>query len=205
MGGATEARFMNILEEALGLLRGESVPHLVIGGIASAATLSQGWSAPCSDIDVFIRERDSERTSEIFSAAGFCVERTDPTWIYKAARPDVTVDLIWRSRGDIRLDDEMLAHCSELSFFGVPVQVPGPEDLLLIKSIADLNGTSHFEECLRMLGRLRFDWDYLIERADGSVALRLIAVMTYAMSEGIWVPPQSLERLWEKLELPVVL
>lgn len=205
MGGATEARFMNILEETLSLLRDGNVPHLVIGGIASAATLSQGWSAPCSDIDVLIQEGDSDRAFDVFSAAGFCAERTDPTWIYKVAKPDITVDLIWRSRGDIRLDDEMLAHSSELRFFGIPVEVPGPEDLLLIKSIADVDGTSHFEECLRMIGRLRFDWDYLIARAEGSVALRLTSLMTYAMSEGIWVPPQSLDRLWGKLERPMVL
>lgn len=196
---------MNVLEETLSLLSDGDISHLVIGGIASAAMLSQGWSAPCSDIDLLIREQDNDRALDTLAGAGFSVERADRTWIYKAAKPDVTVDLIWRSRGDIRLDDEMLANSSELRFFGVPVRVPGPEDLLLIKSIADVDGASHFEECLRMLGRLRFDWEYLIERAEGSVALRLVALMTYAVSEGIWVPPQSLDRLWAKLERPVTL
>src|SRR5918992_1295841 len=107
MGGPTKEEFLAVLDESLELFTNEDLPHAVIGGVATTALLDSGWNVKTADLDFLIAEGDAEGILEKFSERGFSTKKKDSTWIYKAARPDVTLDLIFKASGDVELDEDL--------------------------------------------------------------------------------------------------
>lgn len=52
--------------------------------------------------------RAGRRALHALEQAGFATEERDPRWLFKGWKYDVLVDVIFRSWGDVYLDDEML-------------------------------------------------------------------------------------------------
>src|SRR5688572_79358 len=157
MGGSTEGLFLSVAEEVLGLLEGR-LEHLVIGGVATSAYVDGGWSGEGADLDLLLSREDAKVAMGLLAEAGFATEERDPTWLFKAARPDVTVDLIFRPAGDFTLDEEMLKHARRLEVKGLPITVPGPEDLCLIKAAAtDEEAHGHWFDAVRLISRHEFE------------------------------------------------
>ena len=100
-----EETFSRILGEATCALSEANIPYVVIGGIASTVLGRPRWT---HDLDLFLRHEDALPALEVLGEAGFSTQRTDPYWLYKAVKDGVLVDIIFRSTGDIYLDDEML-------------------------------------------------------------------------------------------------
>src|SRR4051794_25037322 len=124
--------FLRVLDDTIAALDAAELPYLVMGGIASAVTGRDRWT---HDVDVYIRPQEAWRALAILGDRGFSTEETYWDWLYKAIRDDVVVDLIFRSTGNIRLDDEMLARSQGVDFHGVKVPLIPPEDLIVIKAI----------------------------------------------------------------------
>jgi predicted nucleotidyltransferase len=132
---------------------------------------------------------------EALGENGFRTERTNPAWIFKAFRDDVLVDLIFKARGDIYLDVEMLRRSSVLAYRGTRVRVIPPEDLVVIKAIVhDEETPRHWHDALGVIARGALDWDYLVERAQHSPR-RVLSLLLYALSIDLWVPAAPLQRL----------
>jgi hypothetical protein len=91
VGGATRAFYLEVLGEGLGIIGDSGANHLVIGGIAEHIHFGRPLN-PSEDIDVLVRSDDAERLLERFEKHGYTTYRRDESWIYKAARPDVTID-----------------------------------------------------------------------------------------------------------------
>lgn len=200
MGGATEARFIDVLERAITILEKVQARYVFIGGVAAAASLDLAWEASGADIDVLIHPDDVAGALDTFRSQGFAVQTIDPTWLHKAALPDVTIDLITKSRGGIWADPMMVDHAVTQDLLGIQVRVPCDEDLLLIKCIADMDGASHWRECLRMVARKPLDWSRIVERSEGTVATRVTSLALYCVSEGVHVPRTSIDALIDKIK-----
>jgi Uncharacterised nucleotidyltransferase len=195
MGTASEAYWLSVLGEATGIVGRHGCPHLMIGSLATGSYLGHQWS-PAQDIDVFVPRSEAEPLLRAFRDAGYSTYRKDERWLYKAARPNVTIDLIFLASETIELDDEHVRRGRVVDFRDLSIRIPAPEDLVVMKAITDnLERRGHWYDCLRLLKRGWIDWDYFEERALRHGPARMLALLLYARTEGADVPESTIKAL----------
>jgi predicted nucleotidyltransferase len=110
------------------------------------------------------------------------------------------VDIIFRSAGEIYLDDEMLARASDADVLGCTARVIAPEDLLVIKVVvADEHIPRHWYDALGIVARCDLDWDYLQWRALQHGTRRVLSLLLYAQSNDVAVPAAPVQHLFAAL------
>ena len=98
-------------------------------------------------------------------------EETFPSWLYKAIRNGVLVDVIFRSSGGVYLDAEMLARGQRRDYRGTDALLMSPEDLLVVKAMAATEETPHhWYDALALIARRDLDWDYVLVPVAGRSA-----------------------------------
>ena len=182
-------------------LEREGIPCVVIGGIASAL---YGRPRASDDLDILVAKNDADRALEALGAAGFDTERTNEQWIYKGFRDGVQVDVIFWLKGDLYLDDEMLARARRVDVGGRAVPVIAPEDLIVIKAIIhDEQTPRHWGDALGLVANCDdLDWDYLIHRGRHG-ARRLLALLVYAQSNDLLVSDDVVRKVFDVVYPPV--
>jgi predicted nucleotidyltransferase len=191
----SEDAIRQTLGEVISVLQEAGIAFLLIGGM-SAATFARPRMT--DDIDVFVRPDAAKRALEALAATGFDTKEKDPYWLYKAWKHGVLVDVIFRSSGDLYLDDEMLARGSEREYMGVTAPLVSPEDLLVIKALAAAeHSPHHWYDALAVIGRCELDWDYVLGRARLAGPRRLLSLLLYAESTDLAVPAEIIEELFE--------
>lgn len=170
--------------------------YAFIGGVASG-----GLGRPRStyDIDLFVHPEDTELALRALQGRGFQTERTDPSWLYKAYKQDILVDVIFKSKGEIYYDAEMNRRVITAEFHGKRLRFVSPEDLLIIKAAAHSEATpNHWHDAIGLLSYANLDWVYLIWRARRAPR-RILSLLLYAQSNDIWVPNQAIHELYRSL------
>lgn len=181
------------LGDAVAALDAAEIPYLLIGGLA--ATLL-GRRRYTRDIDLFVRQVDAHAALTALGGAGFDTEETNPAWIFKAFKREVTVDLIFWLRGDVYLDDEMLARAPRLDWAGTRVTVMPPEDMLVVKAIVhDEQNPHHWHDALGIVAACDLDWEYLAARARHG-ARRVLALLVYAQANDLVVTDETIRTLY---------
>ena len=191
----SDEQIQRTLAETVSTLREAGVEFVLIGGLSTAA-----FARPrvTDDIDVFVRPDTAKRALDALAAAGFRTEVSDPHWIYKAFKHGVLVDVIFRSTGDLYVDDEMLRRADEQEHLDVLVPLVSPEDLLVIKAVAASEDCPHhWHDALAVIARCQLDWDYLLRRARQSGPRRVLSLLLYAESNDQAVPAEVIEDLFE--------
>lgn len=184
-----------VVAEAIVAVEAGGVPYLLMGG-ASAQTFARPRRT--DDLDIFVRPDDARQILDVLGAAGFTTEETDPSWLYKARRRGVLVDVIFRSSGGIYLDDEMLARGHRHDYRGASALIMSPEDLLVIKAMASTEETPHhWYDALALIGRRELDWGYVAERSRVGPR-RVLALLLFAESIGLAVPPEIVSALYRR-------
>ncbi|HVL82053.1 MAG TPA: nucleotidyltransferase [Actinomycetota bacterium] len=187
-----EPAFLDILDETVRVMDGLGLPYCFIGSIAKAA---HGEPSTTGDIDVFVREEHAEAALEAFGEVGYETKRDNDQWIYKASRGDTTVDLIFRSSGNVKFDDEMIGSLRRLTFHDRELPVASAEDLIVIFALAHQAATAdYWFTALELLARSEVDWEYLLQRSRLGPK-RLLSLLVYAESIGLAVPPEVMERM----------
>ena len=190
-----EEVFLRVLRETAEALSTAGLPHVFMGGLASAALGRPRWT---HDIDVFVRPEDNRRALDVLEAAGFTTQETDPEWLYKALKDDVLVDVIFRSSGSVVLDAEMVSRARRTTVEGAEVPVIPAEDLIVIKALVfKERAPRHWYDALALLQRTDLDWDYLIRRALAYDFRRVLSLLVYARSEDRAVPADAIQRLFD--------
>ena len=170
---------------------------LVMGGIGSAMLARPRRT---DDIDLLVHVDDVDELLIHLDEHGFDVERTDARWLYKAFRQGVLTDLIFRSIGDIYVDDDMLDHATSGTYKGVPIRTVSPEDLLVIKALASSEHRAHhWHDALGVISRSDLDWNYLTERARRFGPRRVLSLLLYAESTDLAVPAPVIEALFDSV------
>jgi predicted nucleotidyltransferase len=181
-----------VLGTAVGVLDQNEIDYLLIGGQASALL---GRPRCSSDIDLLVTPEDANPALDALASAGFRTERINPHWLFKAFARDVLIDLLFKVRGDIYLDPEMLQRSTRRRFHGLPVRVVPVEDLIVMKAIVhDEETPRHWGDALAMLPGNEIDWEYLLRRARRAPR-RLLSFLCYATSVDLPVPTHVLRRL----------
>jgi Nucleotidyl transferase of unknown function (DUF2204) len=189
-----EQALMATLDETLEALRSNRIPFLLIGALASSVLGRKRWTR---DIDVFVHPGMADYTLRSLASVGFETRMVDATWLAKADRGGVGVDIIFRSSGGIELDDEMLRRASVYSFRGRRVPLPAPEDLLVMKTLASREDTARYWHDAVAIAALPLDWEYLVRRARLTQPQRVASLLLFARSEGVDVPEGIIEALLE--------
>lgn len=185
--------FNRVLFSALDALQEHEIPYALIGGIAASGL---GRPRSTHDIDIFVRPEDAEATLEALAKHGFDTERTDPRWLFKGWKEEMMVDIIFKSSGDIYLDDEMYQHAKPINYHGRSIPAVAPEDLIIIKAAVHSEvGPHHWHDALAILSHAAVDWAYLVKRARRA-ARRILALLIYAQSNDIWIPNHVISDLY---------
>ncbi len=146
----------------------------------------QRWT---HDADFFLRDgHDAAIGLEHLRDAGFATQQTDENWIYKGIKRGVLVDLIFKAKGDIYYDEEMIERTQHREFKGRTLPVIPPEDLIMIKAIIHDEATPrHWYDALGIIAGVEIDWDYLLSRSTLGPR-RLLSLLVYAQSNDLIVP-----------------
>jgi predicted nucleotidyltransferase len=185
-------RFDSTLFSAIEALEEGQVHYVIIGGVAASGL---GRPRPTQDIDIFVRPEDAEAVLDVLKSHGFRVEKTDPSWLFKAFKDDVLVDVIFRSQGGIYFDDEMRDRAVKVNYHHRQIRLVSPEDFIIIKcAVHSEEGPHHWHDALSVLSHAKIDWDYLLHRSR-KAPRRLLALLIYAQSNDIWIPNQMIQKL----------
>jgi hypothetical protein len=165
-----------------------------MGGLASAVYGRQRWT---HDADFFLRDRhDASTALRFLRRAGFETQETDENWIYKGIKRGVLVDLIFKAKGDIYYDEEMIGRTQRREFKGLTLPVIPPEDLIVIKAIIHDEATPrHWYDALGIIAGTEIDWDYLLQRSRHGPR-RMLSLMIYAQSNDLIVPDRPIRELF---------
>jgi predicted nucleotidyltransferase len=191
-----ERRFVEVLSDVVSALRDDDVDYVLIGGIASAEL---GRPRVTRDIDVFVRAEEIARAVRALRERHFETREPELDWLYKANRQGVQVDVIFKTAGDIYLDDEMTGRALETEFKGVDVRLVPAEDLLVMKALShDEETPQYWYDALAVIATNELDWDYVLSRA-GHGARRLLSLLVYAQSIDLIVPDPVVRRLFDEI------
>jgi predicted nucleotidyltransferase len=192
-----EQTFLEVLDDASAAADRSGVPYGYIGSIATTALGRPGSFPLGEDIDLFVRPKDAPTLLEALGEAGFATDESDHSWIYKALKRDVVVDVIFESVGGISMDEEMASRVRVERFEGRKVSVISPEDLVVMKVVAnEEEKAGYWHEALAVLARQEMDWNYLVRRAEQYGVQRVLSLLVYARSPDLDVPPEVLRRLF---------
>lgn len=192
-----EPTFLKVLAQSISAVERAGVPYAVIGGIASSILGRPRWT---HDVDLFLRDQhDAAKVLESLALAGFATQRTDDHWLYKSINSGVLVDLIFKAKGEIYLDDEMISRAKVGHFKSVPLNVVSPEDLIVVKALVhDEQSPRHWHDAVCMIGQSDLDWEYLLRRAR-SGARRVLSLLLYAESSDAVVPEAVMRSLFSSI------
>jgi putative nucleotidyltransferase-like protein len=187
-----------VLADATAALDEAGLPHVVFGSLATVSLGRPRPLEPHEDIDLLIRPPDAAAALETLRAVGFVSGEEDPSWIHKAKRLGVTVDLIHRAGREVHLDDEMLHRAVPAHVLGVPVRLMPAEDLAVIKAIIHEEARqADWFDALALVRWPDLDWDYLVRRARRHGVQRVLSLLLYARSDGVAVPGRAVDALVE--------
>jgi hypothetical protein len=187
---------MMTLFELITIFEKHDINYALFGGLAG---LKLGRPRITHDIDILIHPFDADFVLSILEGLNFEVEKRYPSWLYKAWKNDVLIDLIFKSCGEIYLDDEVKSHRKKISFGGKWVQTISPEDYIMIKVAAQREDCPHhWYDALSVLKQGDIDWNYLLQRSRFAPR-RLISLLTYAHSNDICVPSDIIIRLFSSI------
>jgi predicted nucleotidyltransferase len=189
-------RFNDVLGQCIGALDESGLRYGFIGGIAS-----WGLGRPRStrDIDIFVMPEDAESVLRVLAKKGFSTQKTDASWLYKAWKEDILVDVIFKSKGDIYLDSEMFQRLTVAEFHGRKVKLVAPEDLFIIKAAAHSEVTpGHWHDAIALLTHAQIDWQYLLKRARRAPR-RTLSILIYAQSVDVFVPNSVIGDLYASI------
>ncbi|HZS48249.1 MAG TPA: nucleotidyltransferase [Blastocatellia bacterium] len=198
--------FNEVLDEAVESMFSAGVPYVMMGGISASA--NGGSRFTTHDIDIFVKPQDADRALNALRSTGFETEKTDPKWLYKGFKNNVMVDIIFKSSGEVCLDDEMLERSWVADFNGRSVRVLSREDLFVIKSLVlnehtlamDDRCTRHLVDLVGVIRSGDLDWEYLIRRARRGPR-RVLSMLLFAQSLDLLVPNTVIKTLFDILEI----
>jgi hypothetical protein len=184
------------LDDVIGAVTRLGIPYVVVGGIASSVL---GRPRFTHDIDLLVRPEDARAILDELAPLGFATEERAPHWLFKAYRDGIETDLIFRSTGDIYLDDDILRHAVEGEFEGRRLLLMGREDLVVSKALAHQeHSPRHWFDALALIASHELDWTYLLQRARRGPK-RVASLLLYAQSNDLVVPDWVLPALLGEL------
>jgi hypothetical protein len=198
-----EPRVYKFYYEALNALQQAQVPFLVGGAYALAC--HTGVVRHTKDFDIFTRPKDCQRILDVFSAAGYRTELTDPCWLAKAYSGVDFIDVIFSSGNCVaEVDDAWFEYAINAKVFGLPVQLCPAEETIWSKAFVmerERYDGADVAHLLRAYGDC-LDWNRLLDRFDAHWRVLLSHLILFGFiypDERARIPPCIMDTLLARL------
>jgi hypothetical protein len=183
-----------VFREAIALLEEHPFGYAVGGGLST--DYWTGRARRISDIDLMIREDDAPDIMRKLSEAGYETVEMEHSWLHKAHKNGVTIDLMFELKNGTTFDEAYEEHRKRAEMFGTTAHVMAPEDQL-----ASLAGTvgrdtigKHWYSMIDIMANNDLDWDYVLARSE-RIPLRMLSVIYFAISQQVPVQKGVIEQL----------
>jgi hypothetical protein len=192
---------------ALEALGDSGVPFLVGGAVAVAAYC--GIRRNTKDLDLFVCERDANRTLDVLAKVGFRTEARFPHWLFKAYAEEHFVDVIFNAgNGEVPVDAEWFEYAVPAVVFGVPVAVCPVEETIWSKGfVMERERFDGADVAHLLLARAStLDWHRLLRRfgAHGRVLFAHLVLFGYAFpAETDRIPRWVMDELFARAQAEV--
>ncbi|MGE5619613.1 MAG: nucleotidyl transferase AbiEii/AbiGii toxin family protein [Sphingomonadaceae bacterium] len=192
--------FVKVLRQTVDVLQAAHIPFLVAGGVAAKA---YGKRRTTHDIDIFVKPSDAPRALRALAEAGFDTEVTYPEWLYKAFKYHVMVDIIFKSAGNIIVDDETLSRARHQEFRGRVLPLVPPEVLMLMKvfALTDTHAANthwrHWRDAVSLARNVPLDWEFLYRKALQLDPRIVLGFLLLSRVEGVKPDTETVARLCE--------
>lgn len=185
-----------VFREVVKLLEEGSFDYAVGGGLATHHW--KGGVDHIADIDVMIREEDADAILETFRGAGYETAEMEHSWLHKAFKDGITVDVIYELANGARLDDRFLAHLTRVDMFGARPQVSSAEDQVasLAATVDRTTIGQHWFNIIDIMANNDLEWDYVIARAQ-KIPMKMLGVVYFALSESVPIQRGVIDQLCE--------
>lgn len=172
-----------VFGEACRILDDASIPYVMGGGVAIRA---YGRTRPLKDADIFLqKEHVFPAMDELTRQGAFHTRDTDATWLYKAIKSDILVDIIVRTTGNIHMTKQTYEHARRFELYGYNFLMMGPEDLLFRKIHSHVEGRPDLFDALSMLEApiKDFNWEYFMRMTMTNSVRKVLGFLLYAQAE----------------------
>jgi hypothetical protein len=193
-----------VYKRALIALEAGSAPWL-IGGALALNHYTGVWRHT-KDMDVFARPGDVNAILETLAGAGFETQIVYPSWLSKAWRDDLFVDVIHRNANGLHpVEDVWFERAPTGTLLGQQVRFIPVEEMLLSKMfVAGRFRYDGADVChVIYAAHDKVDWDFLVERAGEHWELLLSNLLVYRYAYPLAadrVPGDVLDALLARLE-----
>lgn len=167
-----------IYERAIGALRKTRRPFLLAGAFSLAAYTGR-WRNT-KDIDFYVLPEDRQAHIEALTRAGFddYYEKLPYVrhWIYRSAREDCIVDIIWAMANQrAQVDEQWFERATEVTMHGETLLVVPAEELLWCKLYVLQKDRCDWPDVFNLVHAMQgeLDWDHLVKRLEEDLPLLL--------------------------------
>ncbi len=187
-----------IFREVVSLLEEAGLDYAVGGSLATHYWT--GSSLPVGDLDFLIREEDGVGLLGVLEKRGFDTQEMVHSWLHKAFKDSVAIDLMFQLKNGTTLDDELIEHRSRVEMLGRLAYVMSAEDqvAVLAATIDRQTVGHHWYGVIDLMANNDLDWDYLASRVEEN-PLRALSVFYFALDERVPVEKSVLERMTDLL------
>jgi hypothetical protein len=194
-----------LYKQVIEKFREQGIRFALGGGMAFSEYASRVRNT--KDLDLYVFPWERERAIEAALAAGFedyyDQHPYDRSWIFRAYREPVIVDLIWTAPNHrMEVDARWLTRGRDIEIRGTRLKVLPPEELIWAKLFVLQRDRSDWPDLLNILqttGHL-LDWRHLVDRVGKDAPLLGALLSAYR-----WLAPDNARTLpiwvWERVGL----
>jgi hypothetical protein len=171
---------VKLFRAVLNHLNETRVPYVVSG--AAALQLHTGICRDTKDLDLFLPAEHVDAALRSLREEGFETEVPDPVWLAKAHRGEFYVDLITgMSNAVIIVDQSWIDRGIPSDFFGVPVKVLAPEELIASKLFVTRRERFDGADIVHVIfgTRGRLDWQRMMDLVGDHWAMLLWVLVLF--------------------------
>lgn len=184
-----------VFRETIELLEERSFDYAVGGGMATDHWIS--GVTRIDDIDLVIREEEAHDILQHLEAAAYTAREMEHSWLHKAFKDGVTIDLMFELKNGTPFDGPFSEHRKRGGMLGTIAYVMAPEDQIASLGTVDrMTIGEHWYSMIDIMANNDLDWDYLVLRAQ-RIPLQMLSVIYFAVSEKVPVQKGVTEQLTE--------
>jgi Uncharacterised nucleotidyltransferase len=186
----------SVFRETIAHLEDGSVDYAVGGGLST-----DHWTSGAkriSDIDLVIRADDAPDVLLRLSEAGYDTAEMEHSWLHKAHKDGVTIDLMFELKNGTTFDEPLKEHRKRADMFGATAYVIACEDQLasLAATVGRDTIGKHWYRMIDIMANNDLEWDYVLARSE-HIPFRMLSVIYFALSQRVPVQKGVIETLMQ--------
>jgi Uncharacterised nucleotidyltransferase len=188
-----------IFREVIALFERHDFDYAVGGGLSTDHWT--GGTQRIADIDLVVREEQTRDILRELQSVGYEGREMEHSWLHKAFKDNVTIDLMFELKNGTRFDERFSAQRRRGEMLGATAYVMSPEDQVasLAATVDRATIGKHWFSMLDIMADNDLDWDYVVARSQ-RIPFRMLSVIYFALSQSVPVQSGVIQRLIDLAE-----